>query len=448
MAMRLGLRRHGRRVRLDGAAQLERDAVALRRSALPATIDELADRCGDARVVLLGESTHGTHEFYALRAALSLRLLDRHGFAALAVEADWSSARPLDRYIRRQGADRSADEALAGFTRFPRWMWRNSVIRELVEDLRAMNATRTSAERIRLFGLDLYSMFASMTSVVEHLDPLDPDAAEAARRRYACFDVFGGDAQRYGLLATGDATPVCRDAVLAQLQEMEARRQVAPSKLHDEAFLAEQDARVAANAERYYRDLYLGRASSWNVRDMHMAAMLDKIVEHVGGPVVVWAHNSHVGDARASEMGDSGEVSLGQLARERFGHDARLVGFTTSTGTVTAAPGWGDTAEHVPVRAPRADGTEALLSAVQLPSFALDLRAPAVRDVLEPRRLERAIGVVYRPTTERVSHYFSASAADRFDLLVHLEETTALAPLEPVCEWDETELPQTYPTAV
>jgi erythromycin esterase-like protein len=420
----------------------------LDRHLLPAGAEQIAAMCRDARVVLIGESTHGTQEFYELRGAITKALIDEHGFAGIAAEADWPDALRVDRFVRGGGEDRDANQALADFARFPQWMWRNTFMLGFVAWLRARNAAVPRERGAGFYGLDLYSMFASMSQVIDYLDTVDADAAERARGRYGCFDWTGHDAQRYGR-AAGDAEAACEDDVVEQLLEMRTRREADGSVLDgDEAFHAEQHARVAVNAERYYREMYRGAVSSWNIRDRHMAGTLDALVEHLGGPLVVWAHNSHVGDARGSEMGASGEVTVGGLARARYGTDAMLIGFTTSTGTVTAASDWGAAAERKTVRPPRPDGYEAVFHDLDRDRFALDLRDAPVAGALREPRLERAIGVIYRPGTERASHYFRSSLPDRFDLVVHIDRTRALEPLERTARWETEEFPETYPTAV
>jgi erythromycin esterase-like protein len=392
----------------------------------------VADLCalvGDARLVLLGEATHGTHEFYAVRAELTRRLIAEHGFRGVAVEADWPAAARVERYVRGAGEDPSAAEALAGFVRFPQWMWRNHVIVELVEWLRGRGAG--------FYGLDLYSLHESMSAVVDYLDAVDPAAADRARRRYACFGDL--DARSYGRATASGERDSCEDAVVAQLREL--RERATPGG--EAWFGAAQNAQLAAAAERYYRAIYRGGVDAWNLRDTHMADTLDALDAHTGGGgLVVWAHNSHVGDARATEAGiHRGEVSLGQLARERHGAAARLVGFTTHAGTVTAARDWGGPAERWSLRPSLEGSLERVLHDRGVSSGVLELTAWAEGD-----RIERMIGVVYRPGAELWSHYTKVRPAGQFDLLVHLDETTALEPLE---RWAPSEEPaETYPTGL
>jgi erythromycin esterase-like protein len=403
-------------------------------------VDDLVELVGDARFVLLGEASHGTQEFYAIRAEVTRRLVAERGFRGVAVEADWPAAARVNRYVQGAGEDRDAEQALGDFARFPRWMWRNRVIVELVERLREHGGD------CGFYGLDLYSLRESMSAVVDYLDAVDPEAAARARARYGCFDHF--DEHAYGrATATGETDP-CEDAVVEQLQELRERAAEPAARdgrlPGDAHFTAEQNAKLAADAERYYRAMYRGRASSWNLRDTHMADTLDALHHHLDrAGVVVWAHNSHVGDARATSMGrEHGEVNLGQLARERHGDDVCVVGFTTHAGTVTAARDWGGPAERRAVRPSLEGSVERLLHDADIERGALDLRGGALREEL----LQRMIGVIYRPQTERWSHYVQARAAEQFDLLVHVDETTALEPLEP---WSATEQPaETYPSGL
>ena len=421
--------------------------------------DPLMALIGDARFVLLGEASHGTHEFYRERARITQRLIDEKGFAAVAVEADWPDAYRVNRYVRGAGDDFDAVEALADFRRFPRWMWRNTEVVEFIDWLRAHNdALPPNAERTGFYGLDLYSLHASMKAVLQYLEQVDPDAARRARARYACFDHFGPDPQIYGFIAASDLDRSCKDQVVSQLVEL--RRRAAEyarrdgSIAEEEFFYAEQNARVVKNAEEYYRSMFFGEVSSWNLRDGHMVETLETLVAHLGrqgrrAKVIVWAHNSHLGDARATAMGRRGELNVGQLVREKYGRDAVLIGFTTDHGTVTAASDWDSVAERKRVRPALAGSWEALFH-TSLPSrFLLIWRGDrALREALCEPRLERAIGVIYRPETERASHYFEARLSDQFDAVLHFDETRAVEPLEYTAEWETGELPETFPFAV
>ncbi len=384
---------------------------------------------GDAGIVLLGEATHGTREFYEIRAQVTRRLIAERGFRAVAVEADWPSAARVNAYVRGEGGDPDAEAALGDFVRFPRWMWRNPVIVDLVEWLRGHGGGAG------FYGLDLYALRDSMSAVVDYLQDVDPEAAARARDRYGCFDHF--DEQAYGRATAFGRKEPCEDAVVAQLRELRERADELAAGDGDRHFMAEQNAKLAASAERYYRTMFGGRVDTWNLRDTHMADTLDALREHLGGAgIVVWAHNSHLGDARATSMGrDHGELNLGQLARERHGDAVRIVGFTTHTGTVTAARDWDGPAERRHVRPSLEGAVERALHDAGLERGVLDLRGGGL---LDDDWLQRMIGVIYRPESERWSHYVTACPAGQLDLLVHVDETTALEPLE---RWAAEEAP-------
>lgn len=419
--------------------------------------EPLLRRARGCSYVLIGEATHGTHEFYETRAEITQRLIADHGFTAVAVEADWPDAYRVNRYVRGESDDPTAEESLADFTRFPRWMWRNTEVQRFLEWLREHNASRRSEERAGFYGMDLYSLHASMAKVLEYLDVVDAEAAGRARARYACFDHYGGDPQTYGYAASMSLSPPCEREVVQQLIEL---RQRAAEYIRrdgrlasDALFFAEQNARLVLNAEAYYRTMFMGHAESWNLRDRHMAETLDALAAHLRAngrtpKIVVWAHNSHLGDARETQMGEGGELNLGQLVRERFERDALLVGFTTYIGTVTAAHDWGDAARRMAVRPALRESYEALFHEVGEPDFLLDFGSPEVATMLEPERLERAIGVIYRPRTERWSHYFRASLSRQFDLVMHYDRTRALRPLDALPGWEGEDLPETWPEGI
>ncbi len=422
----------------------------------PRDWDALVDLVGDARLVLLGEASHGTHEFYRERARITRRLIEEGGFDAVAVEADWPDAYRVNRFVRGAGDDDSAAEALAGFRRFPQWMWRNAEVLDFVGWLRARNEHLRPEARCGFYGLDLYSLHASMAAVLAYLDRVDPEAARRARARYGCFAAFGDDPEAYAEATALRLAPSCEAEVVAELVDLRRRRDErlrAHLLADDEEFAAEQNARVVRAAERYYRSMLGGRVSTWNLRDTHMADTLDALAAHLGerGParVVVWAHNSHLGDARATTLGRAGELDLGQLARERHPGEAVLVGFTTFSGTVSAASAWGGPVERKRVRPALPGSYERLLHATEVPRFLLDLRdlGEAAAGLGEPR-LERAIGVIYLPETERLSHYFGAELPRQFDAVIHIDETRAVEPLERAAGWERGELPETWPDAV
>jgi erythromycin esterase-like protein len=421
--------------------------------------DPLIDLIGNARFVLIGEASHGTHEFYQQRSEITKRLIQEKGFTAVAVEADWPDAYRVNRYVRGISDDTSATDALAGFDRFPAWMWRNTVVVNFVDWLREYNNSGPqNATKTGFYGLDLYSMYASIKAVLGYLDKVDPEAAKRARSRYSCLEHFGEDSQSYGYAASFGLSESCQDEAINQLKELQRLTaeysQRDTQVAEDEFFYAEQNARLVKNAEEYYRSMFRGRVSSWNLRDRHMAEMLDHLVAHLDRQgsrtkVVVWEHNSHLGDARATDMGAAGELNVGQLVRQRYGDDAILVGFSTYTGTVTAASDWGAPPERKRVRPALSGSYEALFHATGLPRFLLTLRdGGSVVQALRQRRLERAIGVIYLPQSERISHYFNARLPDQFDAVIHFDETRAVEPLERTSHWETGEAPETYPFAI
>lgn len=405
--------------------------------------DELLRRIGNARVVLLGEASHGTHEFYEMRARITMRLVAERGFSAVAIEGDWPDAYRVNRHVRGLGGDGAAIAALAGFQRFPTWMWRNTAVVDFVERLRNWNEGRAPSSRTGFYGLDLYSLNRSMAAVLDYLDREEPAVAARARERYACFEPFGGDSQVYGLMTGLGSTPSCEEGVIRTLLDLQRRRADAGTDDDAEArFDAEQNAALVRDAERYYRTMYQSDVSSWNERDTHMAETLWALERHLardGGAakIVVWAHNSHLGDASFTEMGQArGELNLGQLVRERHPEDSYLVGFTTHHGSVTAASNWDAAAEHKRVNPSRGDSIEGVLHATGVPRFLLPFRDdPRLAREFEHPLLERAIGVIYRPDTERQSHYFHAQVARQFDALIHVDRTRAVVPLEADAEW-------------
>jgi erythromycin esterase-like protein len=419
-------------------------------------IAPLLDAIGGASLVLIGEATHGTREMYRTRAAITKALIATRGFNLVAVEADWPDAYRVNRWVRDAAPEPNADAALSDFTRFPRWMWRNRDVGDFVDWLRTINAARPAASRVGFYGLDLYSLHSSMEAVLTYLRKVDPAAAERARYRYGCFEDFGEDTQAYGYAASIGLSRSCEDDTVAQLVELRRRAADYASRdgriAADEFFFAEQNARLVRNAEQYYRSMFGGRVESWNLRDTHMMETLEALRSHVrqtagAARAVVWAHNSHLGDARATDMGRIGELNLGQLARQAHGQETFLVGFTTHTGTVTAASNWDEPAQRKRVRPSLPGSYERLFHDAGIERGLLLLREERLRDALRPERLERAIGVIYRPESERVSHYFGAHLADQFDAVIHLDRTSALEPLE---RWasDEVDAPETYPTGI
>ncbi len=439
----------------------------IREAAHPVTMasedyDPLIELIGDAHFVLIGEASHGTHEFYQERASITRRLITEKGFTVVAVEADWPDAYRVNRYVRGIDDDNTPEEALAGFKRFPVWMWRNTVVLDFVQWLRAYNASLPSTTRqTGFYGLDLYSLLASMEEVIRYLDKVDPEAARRARYRYSCFEQFGEDTEVYGYEAGFGMSKSCEDEVVNQLVELQRHTEEYGKRdgrvAEDEFFYAEQNARLAMDAEEYYRTMFIGKVSSWNLRDTHMVETLDALVAHLdrqfgqgSTKVVVWEHNSHLGDARATSMGRDGEINVGQLVRERHGNDNVLVGCSTYTGTVTAASDWGKPHERKRVRPALEGSYEALFHDTGIPNFLLTLHdaGSKVNRGLHGPRLERAIGVIYLPRTERVSHYFNARLPEQFDAVLHFDNTRALEPLDHTEIWERGEMPETYPVTV
>lgn len=421
--------------------------------------ERLLEKIGDARFVLLGEASHGTHEFHRERALVTQRLIVHKGFDAVAVEADWPDAHRVHRYIRGHGTDRTPEDALGSFTRFPRWMWRNTDVRDFVSWL------RLNAPRVGFYGLDLYNLHASMEVVLGYLEEVDPQAGKRARARYASFEHFASDTNAYDHPAGLGLAPSCEHEVTEQLLEMEewtlelARRRASENGADDELlFDVVQNARLVKNAEDYYRSVLKGSVAAWNLRARHMADTLAAIVQHLDQQlgrrckIVVWGHNAHLGDARATQLSAEGELNLGQIVRERYGPDAFLVGFTTYEGTVTSAIDWGEKPLRMALR-PAISGSHELM----LHSF---VEKMGVDDVLfladDSRRLphalrkersERTVGVVYQ--TERHSQWFRARLGDQFDAVIHIDRTSAVEPLDPPTdERVKDELPETYPFAV
>lgn len=411
--------------------------TAIRLGGAAGDYDALLEAAGDRPLVLLGEATHGTREFYRMRAEITLRLIQEKAFDAIAVEADWPDAYRLNRYVRGEGGT-NAEQAFDDFERFPTWMWRNEEVLRFIRQLREINQNRPAEGRVGFYGLDMYSLYRSSEAVIAYLEDVDQEQAALAREQYATLDHVR-DPQRYGYEAVFGMRPDARAAVQERLDELLRR---APSYLEldgrpaaDAFFFAERNAHVVKSAEAYYRAMFGGRAESWNLRDRHMADTLFALQSYLRrqerpGRVVVWAHNSHLGDARATEMSRAGEWNVGQLVREAVGpRQAFLVGFTTSTGTVTAAHDWGGEAESRKIRVALPESYEGLFQRTRLERFYLPLGGRA-GEVLKTPMLERAIGVLYRPETEYQSHYFMASLPQQFDAVFHVDETSAVDPME------------------
>lgn len=393
----------------------------------------LIERIGDSRLVLIGEATHGTSEFYRMRAEITKQLITRHGFRFVAIEADWPDAARIDGYVRRlKPLDGQSWEA---FSRFPTWMWRNHEVLEFVEWLRAYNqAIDDPQQRVAFYGLDLYSVFTSIRAVLDYLDRVDPEAARIARLRYGCLTPWEGDPAMYGRMAVGGRYRVCENEAVETLKDLLKERlrygQADGARFMD----AVQNARLVADAERYYRVMYYGSNESWNLRDQHMFETLELLLgfHGAGSKAVIWEHNSHLGDAAATEMGAGGQTNVGHLCRKRFGTSAYLIGQGTDHGTVAAASNWDEPVEVMQVRPAYPGSYENLFHDSRVEAFLLPLREPRRPDVrveLSGSRLERAIGVVYRPDTELASHYFHALLANQFDEFIWFDHTRAVSPI-------------------
>ena len=422
--------------------------------------DALMERCAKAKIVMLGEATHGTHEFYKARADITKRLVEELRFNAVAVEADWPDAWRVNGFVKGLDEDAAAADALAGFKRFPQWMWRNSDVLDFTGWLRQRNI-KSTGEDVGFYGLDLYSLNDSMKAVLDYLRANDPAVARTFTHRYACFDHFGGDPKRYGLFTGSGISKTCEEEVISALADMRRKKAsllgLDGHRAEEAYFCAEQNATVVADAENYYRTMLRGDVESWNLRDRHMMNTLIAISTHIeslhgGAKIVVWAHNSHIGNASATQMGQRGEFNIGQLAKERFGEEAVLIGFTTHHGTVTAASDWDAPAERKTVRPALAHSCERLFHETEIPRFWLDFsKHKDAADLLQHPLLERAIGVIYRPETERQSHYFTASVSAQFDAVFHFDETRAVEPLERTPAWEEkgaAEVDETYPSGL
>ncbi len=390
---------------------------------------------------MIGEASHGTHEFYQARAEITQHLIIKKGFMAVAVEGDWPDVYQINRYVQGKWHADNPEKGLEDLKRFPAWMWRNTAVLSFVRWLRDYNdKLAAGANKTGFYGLDLYSLNASMQAVVDYLDKVEPNAAREARTRYACFDHMKVDPQMYGYLASSGVKKSCLDEVVGELCELQhrAHRYLRQDGMaaEEEYFFAEQNARLVKNAEAYYRSMFEGHVSSWNIRDRHMAETLNVLVDHLEhrfnkpAKIIIWAHNSHVGDARATEMGERGEINIGQLVREQH-LDTWSIGFSTYAGFVTAASNWDAPAEHKVVVPGLAGSYEELFHEIRHKNFILNLSGnEQLEHFMKVQRLQRAIGVIYRPETERMSHYFLTHLPYQFDSIIHFDQTTAVKPLD------------------
>lgn len=413
----------------------------VRRRALPLTgglndFDDLMDLVGDARIVMLGEASHGTAEFYATRARFTQRLIAEKGFNLVAIEGDWPDSLGVNRFVK--GGPGTAFDSLRGFKRYPTWMWRNTVVLSFIEWLRAFNdGVSDQRPKVGFYGLDVYSLHASMEAVVRFLRRVDPSAAEVAKQRFACFEPFGSDTQRYAVHAHY-LDQSCEDEVVQTLLDLQRRRWRYVSETSSEAvFEAELNALAVLDAEHYYRTMMTSDVESWNLRDRHMATVLDKLLAHVGpgAKAVLWEHNTHVGDFRATGEGAHGYLNIGQLVREQYGNDAVAVGFGTHRGTVTCSSEWDGVAEFKRVPPARPGSYEDVFHLSGVRNFYLRLKGLQPIDMPEgwlfQAQDERAIGVVYFPEREAYGNYLASRLAERYDAYFFFDETLAVEPLDP-----------------
>lgn len=411
-----------------------------------ADLSGLLDRIGDARVVLIGEASHGTSEFYRMRQRITQELIKRKGFSIIGIEGDWPDVEQIDDYTRLK--DGKAERPREAFARFPSWMWRNKEVLSFVEWLRAENEKRDPADRTWFCGLDLYSLFSSAHEVIEALERNgETELARVAKTRYSGLLAYEPEPQKYGSAVFLAAQEAQEQEVVSMLRDLLDRRlkeRDGGSPEWERAFDAEQNARVVANAEEYYRALFYGRHSTWNLRDGHMFETLRLLLKEKGddAKAVVWAHNSHIGDARSTEMGRRGELNIGQLCAEHFGADSYRIGFGTHTGTVAAADNWDEPVRIMEVNPSIYGSHERACHESGISRFLLPLGG--VRGALgeEARASERAIGVIYRPETEMLSHYFEAELDTQFDEYVWFDESRAVTPFERA---QAPDLPERHP---
>jgi erythromycin esterase len=413
----------------------------------PEDLDPLLERIGDAHCVLLGEASHGTSEYYTWRSRISQRLIREKGFSFIAVEGDWPDCYEVNRYVKgyRTSGTR-AREVLKAFDRWPTWMWANEEITELAEWLRRHNEGLSEEERVGFYGLDVYSLWESMGAVIKYLERVDPEAVEAARHAYKCFEPYGEDVREYAR-ATALVPTSCEDEVVEMLSEL--RHRVPEHREDPEArFDAEQNALVAKDAEAYYRAMVGGGAESWNVRDGHMAETLERLMQFHGHDAksIVWEHNTHIGDARFTDMARDGMVNVGQLVREERGdEDVLLVGFGSHRGSVIAARKWGAPMERMAVPPARKGSWEEILYRTGGEDKLLVFAEAEDEDALLKPRAHRAIGVVYDPTRERYGNYVPTVLPHRYDAFVYIDETQALRPLH-MRTRENGEPPETFPS--
>ena len=441
------------KTQVDISEIIKKNAQPLQR--IPQDVAPVMPLIANKHFILLGEATHGTHEFYAARVEITKRLILQHGLTAIAIEGDWPSAYRVNEYVRCRGTDTNPNEALSNFQRFPLWMWRNQVVLDFIIWLREHNENLPPEKRVGFYGLDMYSLFESVSAVLEYLDQVDPEAARDARTQYACLEHFGSG-QHYGYGVILGKRPSCKDEVIRVLTELHraSMRYAKEGDLvsEDDQFQAEQNARLVKSAESYYRQMFDRQANTWNLRDAHMFETLQALHTFLSqrnqcdAKIAVWEHNSHLGDARATYMSERTQYNLGQLVRQAYTDDCALIGFTTYSGTVTAASEWDGPAYRKTVRPALPNSVENIFHNSGMQNFFVPMVGD-LAEVFSKSYLQRAIGVLYLPQTERASHYFDCRLANQFDAIFHFDETTALEPLDSGSEWIRGE-EATYPFGV
>ena len=424
--------------------------------------EKLIEVLKNHKIIMLGESTHGTHEFYKARIELTKELIKNHKITAITLEGDWPSVYKINKYVQGSSPKDTAFSSLSSIDQFPLWMWRNKDFLEFVIWLYEHNTQLEQKNRIGIFGLDLYSLHKSALEVIKYLEKVDPKESELAKQRYNCFDKFGFDMQNYGYLTTQNLAPDCQKEIVEQLVSLQEKSHEYLKDdgfvKQEELFCAEQNSIVVKNAETYYKSLFFGGSNiSWNIRDSHMMNTLKFLYDHQKNQakdpkIIVWAHNSHIGDCRATQFADDGQINIGQLAREYFGNKVFLLGFMTYQGTVSAASEWGAQVERKIVRPGISESYEKLFHELARPeqSRRADTDLLIFSDKLSELdpMLQRAIGVIYKPETERFSHYFLTDLKKQFNALIYYDYTIAVEPLEKTAEWEKGEMPATYPFGI
>lgn len=435
---------------------LKAEAIALKD--LSSDYDSLINFIGDAQIVLLGEASHGTQEFYDARAKITQRLIEEKNFNAVAIEGDWPDTYQINKYIN--GLEyKKATDALAAFDRFPTWMWKNTSVLNFIEWLKVYNTKQAKTEsKIGFYGLDVYSLYRSIDSILQYLDKINAQAAAEARYYYSCLNKYREDPQMYGYEVFAKIIKSCEYEVLEELKRLQSQNfdWIIKDKISTEdAFYSEQNAQVIKNAENYYRALFIKEENTWNIRDSHMFDTLNMLINYynlkknIDTPkIIIWAHNSHIGNSKATEMNLRGEYNIGELVKEKFGSNAISIGFTTYNGTVSAASDWHAPVERKILRNALPESYEYIFHATEIEKFFLILKNNKIKNILPKKLLERAIGVIYRPETERQSHYFYTDLAEQFDVIIHFDKTRALEPLEKTSRWLTGETPETYPSGL